>query len=585
MLTRMTTSDNPRSEAALAPLVEAGWGPDPLEPAGAAELQRRIAEAPARRLGRDALAGQVALSDRELYGLGCTVKPLRIGPGLAGVWRRVLAFWGAVLCTAGLAGGVVGTVSPWLDDPDPLGAEQGLAIAGLFVLAALGGRWLLLRQVARLRALAAAQRHVPSAEARPAAQDPLARATVAVVPAPVQTRVRLLWLRGTPDDPELAEVRVVAERAVDSDNAVAVEDAVMQLSDVALRLEVARGLEMPSARPAPVLPSRASGLGDAGAPPARAVEASVPPGWEPDPLGEEGAAELARRLLHAPLARWSPDALAPLLVPSPRRVADSPPPWPAGEAARAADRPDRLDRRLGLAAWSAVLVWILVLAGAGADPSAGARWVGYGALCVAVALAGFRRLRRSRDPGRRLRRAIRAVADANPSPFEGGLPGAAGVIACAHGQRASGRRVALLHIRSAPADGRAGALEVRQLAVHDLRGDEPFDEAVQSMWHIADGADHAARQAREATGAGRVLAQILARATATRHRVRLRGEPLAWLAALAPCLLVATSIQHTSAGTWAEDGVANRVLSYAWVLLAGWLLLRMARRIRDPFSE
>lgn len=580
----MKVSDTPRPGVDLVPLVEADWEPDALEAGGAAELRRLITDAPARRLDRDELAGHVALSDRELYGLGCTVKPLRIGPGLAGVWRRVLACLGAMLCTFGFAAGVAGTLSPWLDDPDPLGTEQGLAVAGLFVLAALAGRWLLGRQVARLRALAAEQRRVRSPHSRPAAEDPRARATVAVVPGPAQTRVQLLWLRGTADDPELAEVRVVAERRVDPGNAVAIEDAVMQLSDVALRLEVARGLETPTARPALPPPSRASDP-DASPPPARDLRTSVPPGWEPEPLSEEGAAELSRRLVHAPVERWSPDALAPLLVLSPRRIAATPPPWPSRKAPHPADRHDGFDRRLGVAAWTGVLVWIFALAGAGADPPDGARWVGYGALGVAAALAGLRRLRRGRDAGWRLRQAIRRVADAGPSPLEGGLPGAAGMIACAYGQSAARRRVVVLHVRAAPADGRAGALEVRTLAVRDLRGGEPLDEAVQSMWRVADGADHAARRAREATGAGRVLARILARATATPHRVSLRGEPLAWLAALAPCVLVASSIHHTSAGTWAEDGVANRILSYAWVLLAGCLLLRVARRVRDPFSE
>jgi hypothetical protein len=50
-------------------------------------------------------------------------------------------------------------------------------------------------------------------------------------------------------------------------------------------------------------------------------------------------------------------------------------------------------------------------------------------------------------------------------------------------------------------------------------------------------------------------------------------------------LLVAASIKHTATGTWTEDGLANRVLSYAWLLGAALLLLQAARRVRDPYGD
>ena len=38
------------------------------------------------------------------------------------------------------------------------------------------------------------------------------------------------------------------------------------------------------------------------------------------------------------------------------------------------------------------------------------------------------------------------------------------------------------------------------------------------------------------------------------------------------------------AGTWREDGLLSRVVGYSWVLIASYLALRAARRIRDPFA-
>lgn len=68
-----------------------------------------------------------------------------------------------------------------------------------------------------------------------------------------------------------------------------------------------------------------------------------------------------------------------------------------------------------------------------------------------------------RRPHRRLRRTVRAAASGPPLALEQGLPGAAGLFAVARGQG----RLALVHIRPAPDDGRRGELEVRTLATRD----------------------------------------------------------------------------------------------------------------------
>jgi hypothetical protein len=61
-------------------------------------------------------------------------------------------------------------------------------------------------------------------------------------------------------------------------------------------------------------------------------------------------------------------------------------------------------------------------------------------------------------------------------------------------------------------------------------------------------------------------------------------EPLAWAAGAGIAVLVAASIKHMIVGTWLEDGLLSRVISYTWVLIASYLALRAARRVRDPFA-
>jgi hypothetical protein len=82
----------------------------------------------------------------------------------------------------------------------------------------------------------------------------------------------------------------------------------------------------------------------------------------------------------------------------------------------------------------------------------------------------------------------------------------------------------------------------------------------------------------------RSLTARLGRVPAQAGAPRLREEPVAWTAALPLLGLLALSVKHTVAGTWLEDGIHGRTLGFAALLLASYLLLRAARRIRDPFS-
>lgn len=82
----------------------------------------------------------------------------------------------------------------------------------------------------------------------------------------------------------------------------------------------------------------------------------------------------------------------------------------------------------------------------------------------------------------------------------------------------------------------------------------------------------------------RTLMARLGRVPARIGEPALWREPLAWAAAAGLGVLIAASIKHMIVGTWLEDGLLSRVVSYSWVLIASYLALRAARRIRDPFA-
>jgi hypothetical protein len=559
-------------------LVAEDWALDPLEPAGAEELYRRVEGAEPRRVRRADLEDHVGLTVRELYELGCTPAPLDLGSAGAMVGWRIAVVVGAVLSAFGLAGGVAGGMVPLLGglgDPSPLAVERGLGIAVVFLAIAAGGRALLGRGVGALRRLAA-RRRVGRRTARRAELDPHARATVAAVRGPGVLRVQLLWLRGDPEDAAYAELRVLGEVRVEEDDAGRAEDAIARLSEVALRADNAHALRMGHGLGAPAQStSPALEAADVAGP--RNVRRKVGHAWEPDPLTDDGAGEVARRLSAARAERWTAEALAPLLVDRPVPAPADPPPWPR-DRRRRGTRVD-LRRPLRWAAWLGLTTFVLAMFwGDAPQPSGAAIAVGCLGLAVAGAAAVAPRLLARLDPAQRLVRAVRAAAANPPRALEQSLPGAGGLfeVACGRG------RIALLHIRAARNDGRSGELEVRTLAWRELDTADP--DALQQFWTVADGARARSESVGRSVAKARALLQRLGRVPARAGERGLAREPVAWLAALALAVLVAASIKHTVAGTWVAQGAGNRVVSYAWPLFAGVLALQAARRIRDPYA-
>ena len=554
-------------------LVAEDWALDPLEPRGAAELYRRVAEAPVQRVPRVELAGHIGLTDRELSRLGCTTASPGIRGAAAMVGWRVVAFAGAVLAALGLAMVAGGTVVPLLGglgDPDPVDVPRGSGLAVIAIGFAAGGGWLLRRAVRALRRLSARRRR-PGERVTSPVNDRHARATVAVLRSPGTLRVQLLWIRGAAGDPADAEIRVLAEREIDEDDGGRAEDAVAALSELAMRADTAHALRWSHGlaalglrrrfrrRPAPRQTPRQERSGDR-------FDPAVEPDWAPAALTDEGAAELARRVAVAPGERWTAASLAPLLVERPDPRLPVPRVWPE-ELGRARRRPTRLAhlRQLRAVIWIGCTTFVFAMFSGGdeAPPTAIAVVIGIAGLAAAAAAWIARRRVRARHPALRLWRAARAAA-----------PG--GVFAVARGSD----RTVLLHVRAALNDEQGGELEVRTLA----RCDDTDLETVRTLWTVADDAGMRSESAGEQAHRVRSLLARLGRVTALPDS-SLAREPLVWIAALVVPLLVAASVKHFIAGTWFEDGVGNRVLSYSWPIIAAVLLVRAARDLRDPYAR
>jgi hypothetical protein len=549
---------------------------DPLEPAGAEELYRRLESAEPRRVPRHELDGHVGLTGRELYELGCTLEPLSV-KRLGGMfWWRLWTVAGILLATIGVAGALIGIVDALgIDrgDDDPLTAASGVAGAVLFLAAAWGGLALMRSGIRAVRRAAAERRRAGEHTARRPANDPHGRATVGVLRGPGVLRVQLLWVRGDARDPACVEVRTLAERRIDEDDAGRAEDAVAELSEVALRADNAHVLRREGvrrrrrSRPAP---PRAPSRREAGELP-REVDA----GWAPEPLTDAGQAELARRLVTAGTERWSAAVLEPLLVTGAADARQPAPPWP--EKRTGESGPPGIDKLSRWIFWISLLTFVASTSSLD-DPGASGDGLAVAIVSgvVAVLAAVVPKAIAWRRPGRRLRSAARSAASSPPLALEQGLPGAAGLFAVARG----GGRLALLHVRPAPDDGRPGELEVRTLAT---REDDDLD-AVTSFCAIAGEARLRAQSVGRSAHYVRTLMARLGRVPARIGEPALWREPLAWVAAAGIGVLVAASIKHMIVGTWLEDGLLSRVVSYTWVLVASYLALRAARRIRDPFA-
>jgi hypothetical protein len=556
---------------------------DPLEPAGAAELYRRMHEAEPQRVRRTELEGHVSLTARELYELGCTLAPLdlrhvggMVGWRLAVVAGMVIAALAIVLVV--VAGLDALGVERGDDDP-PRGVATSLGLGAFFLATAYGAIALMRLGIRRLRALTAARRRAAERAAPSPVDDPQGRATVATLRGPGVLRVQLLWLRGDPRNPAYVEVRRLAERRVEEDDAGRAEDAVATLSEIAMRADNAHALRhhgglaalgLRRRRRAQRRARRSPQREDGGGGPPR----EVGPDWEPEPLTNAGQAEIARRLVTARVERWSAVSLAPLLVERATGLGE-PPPWPELRDRRPTQIP--LRRICRWIAWAGFLTFAFALLSGEerAEPTADAVRVGIVGLVVALVAGVAPRLLAGRRAHARLNRKVRAAAARPPRGLEQGLPGTAGLFAVTHGRG----RIALLHLRPARDDGRRGELEVRTIATR--RVDDDDLDAVTTFCSIASDANLRSRTVGRSAGYVRSLA---ARLALPDGEPPPRREPLAWVAAVPVGVLIAASVKHTIAGTWFEHGVVHRAIGYTWVLIPAFLAVYAARRVRDPYA-
>jgi hypothetical protein len=570
---------------AVASLVAEDWEFDPLEPTGAAELYRRLDAAEPQRVRRAELEGHVGLTVRELYELGCTLAPLNARHVGAMTGWRLAVIAGALVASIGIAGALIGCLDALgIDrgDSDPYNTGAGLGVAAVFLAMAYGGLTLLRRGIRGLRTLAAKRRLAGGHAARPPANDPHGRATVAVVRGPGLVRVQLLWVRGDAEDAAYVEVRTLAERQIEEDDAGRAEDAVAALSEIALRADNAHALRRHGGLAALGLgrhrrPRVAERPRVPDAPPEDEPRLEVGPEWEPEPLTDDGQAELSRRLCLAPRERWSAAVLEPLLATRAAGVPRDPPPWPRSRT-RGPVR-DRLRKPLRWALWAGIVTFVgAMFSGDDAPLSGDAVVIGCAGLAVAVVAALIPRVLAQRRRGSRLARAVRAAAGRPPRALEQGLPGSAGLVYAARARDT----IALLHVRPAPDDGDAGELEVRTIARRAVDDDD-----VDSLGTFCTIAAEARLRSQSVGRSAHYLHALLARlgrVPATIGEPALRREPLAWIAVLLGGVLVASSVKHFVAGTWFEHGVGSRAISYAWVVLAAYIVVWAARRIRDPFA-
>ncbi|CAB4945050.1 unannotated protein [freshwater metagenome] len=570
---------------------------DPLAADDGAALRDRVRQAPVQRVPRADLDGHVGLSSRTLHELGVTIAPigLRDVPSAVAGRLRIVAgvlVAGALLgfALAFVAEGVFGVLGVLENDRrDRL--DSGAALATFVGLGGWGGLVLLRQGLRQVRAGRAERRRVRGAGTDPAT-DPQARPTVAVVREPHALRVSLLWLRGDPADAGLLEVRTVAEERVPADLPGAAEDLVDRYAGVVVRAGAARGLPQhvgvgaaPVSTPATLVAAASTEL------PVVDPEAAVPDGWDPEPLTDDGRAELAARLVRARPRRWNAAELERLAVDPARPLRHRPGRWPS-EAVRTAPLPPALPtgprRLLHGAAWTAGVVWVVAAGSMGsARPSEieDREPVAFAALAVCVLLVAVVLVVRRRAAGRRLLRSVRRAARSQPASLERGVPDGAGRVLVLHGLLDDGRdRLELVHVRPAPGDAPDGLLQVRTLARWEPvpGGVLEAREVGQDLWRIADDAGFAAgRRAADARGVER-LNRLLGRSTDRAVRPRLRGEPLAWAAWPFVLLFAVLVLGVAVSDDPFDEGGGIALAALTWPALTAWLFLRAARRAQDP---
>ncbi|MDO9408834.1 hypothetical protein [Patulibacter sp.] len=570
---------------------------DALAADDGAALRDRVRQAPVQRVPRADLDGHVGLSSRTLHELGVTIAPIGLRDVPAAVAGRLQIVAGVLVAgallgfaLAFLAEGVFGLLGVLENDRRDR-VDSGAALATFVGLGGWGGVVLLRQGVRQVRAGRTHRRRARGAGIDPAL-DPQARPTVAVVREPHGLRVSLLWLRGDPSDAGLLEVRTIAEERVPADLPGAAEDLVDRYAEVVVRADAARVLPRhdgvaaaPASAPAALVAAAATEL------PTVDPRVAVPDGWDPEPLTDDGRAELAARLVRARPKVWNAAELERLAVDPARPLRHRPGRWPSDTARRAPlapPLPTGPRRLLHGAAWTAGVVWVVAAGSMGSARRSEIEErepVAFAALAVCVVLVAIVVVVRRRAAGRRLLRSVHRAARSQPASLERGVPDGAGRVLVLHGVRDDGTdRLELVHVRPAPQEGADRRLQVRTLAWWEPRPGGVLEarEVGQDFWRIADDAGFVAgRRAADARGVER-LNVLLGRSTDRAVRRRLHDEPLAW--AVWPFALffavfalgIAVSDDPFDEG----GGIALAVLT--WPALTAWLFLRAARRVQDP---
>lgn len=570
---------------------------DPLAADDGAALRDRVRQAPVQRVPRADLDGHVGLSSRTLHELGVTIAPVGLRDVPAAIAGRLLIAVGVLVAGALLgfalafvAEGIFGALGVLENDRrDRL--DSGAALATFVGLGGWGGIVLARLGLRQVRAGRAERRRVRGAGTDPAL-DPQARATVAVVREPHALRVSLLWLRGDPADAGLLEVRTIAEERVPADLPGAAEDLVDRYAEVVVRADAARGLPQhvgveaaPVSAPAALVAAAATEL------PVVDPEVVVPDGWDPEPLTDDGRAELAARLVRARPRTWSAAELERLAVDPARASRHRPGRWPSDED-RAAPLPPALPagrrRLLHGAAWTAGVVWVVAAGSMGSARRSeieDREPVAFAALAICVVLVAVVLVVRRRATGRRLLRSVRRAARSQPASLERGVPDGAGRVLVLHGLLEDGTdRLELVHVRPTPGDGPEGPLQVRVLARWEPAPGGVLEarEVGHDLWRIADDAGFAAgRRADDARGVQR-LNRLLGRSTDRAVRRRLHDEPLAWAVWPFALFFAVFALGLAVSDDPFDEGGGIVLAVLTWPALTAWLFLRSARRVQDP---
>jgi hypothetical protein len=532
-------------------LVGEDWEPSTFEDVGATELGARIEAAEPLLVQRRALEGRCGLEDRELWELGVRIVPAGALSTGGGVLLR-LVIVGAIAAMGVCLTIAVALIAKLGSADSALGVPGGVAIILFVVLTAHALFRLAWGAAGRERERRLARRRVPTEAVAPLL-DPNGRLTVTVLDGPGVLRVLLLWLRGHPQDADMLEARVVAERRVPRDEPSRAEDAVVALSGVAMlatRVGTdARDVEagamagasgsMPAAS-AEAASRRVGTRVTEGAAAARATASRVRvgPDWQPDGTTEEGEAELARRLCLAKPRRWSAEVLVPLVVDDVRQVCEAAPPMPTSTERKAcAPRPVWIT-------WPAPVATAFLMYFVASSPSAAigtevtmrslflaaAGWVAWKAFRPQIVELPHRWRRR-----RLMRRVDDAACDA-AARLEAGLPGGHGTVVVVSAEQKGRRVVRLVHLRRV-VDAPQGTLDARVLAERRLEPGDDIRETVSRFLIVADDQAFTTQRGRERTEGLRRLSRRLGVISGRgRGRGALLREPLALLAIIAVVL-------------------------------------------------